>query len=451
MSGDAVAGPARRVGTGGGDASRNRYADLLRVAAIFAVVLGHWLATSITYRGGHLGGQDVLGLLPWTRWLTLAFQVMPVFFLVGGFANAASWTSHRARGEGWAGWLYGRAVRLLAPTTVYVVVAVAAAAACAAAGMDRAVLGQAAWAVALHLWFLPVYLALVAATPALHAAHRRWGLPAAAVLVACGVAANAAFLRFRPPLLGWVDYVLVWGSVHQLGFAWHDGTLTHDRRRPPALAAAGAVALAALVWLGPFPASMVGVPGARVKNSAPPSAALLAYAVGQAGLLLAAEPAARRVLRAPRLWRAVTRANRTVLTLYLWHMAPVVPAAILLYPTGLLPPAAVGSAAWLWQRLIWVVTLAALFVPLAAALRPAERLLPAAPATGPFGHGARVLLAAGTGMAGYALAAIAAHGFAPGGRPPAGVLAAYAAGLLLLAAAGRARVRPFTRSPGLPR
>ena len=35
-------------------AGRNRYADLLRVCAIGAVVLGHWLLTDITYRGGRL-------------------------------------------------------------------------------------------------------------------------------------------------------------------------------------------------------------------------------------------------------------------------------------------------------------------------------------------------------------------------------------------------------------
>ena len=31
---------------------RNRYADLLRVVAIGAVVYGHWILTNITYRHG---------------------------------------------------------------------------------------------------------------------------------------------------------------------------------------------------------------------------------------------------------------------------------------------------------------------------------------------------------------------------------------------------------------
>jgi hypothetical protein len=45
------------------------------------------------------------------------------------------------------------------------------------AGVPRAEVGEAAWLVALQLWFLPVYLLLAALTPALLAAHRRRGLP----------------------------------------------------------------------------------------------------------------------------------------------------------------------------------------------------------------------------------------------------------------------------------
>lgn len=53
---------------------RNRYADLLRVCAIGAVVLGHWLATDVTCRGGPLSGLDALYYVSWGRWLTLFFR-----------------------------------------------------------------------------------------------------------------------------------------------------------------------------------------------------------------------------------------------------------------------------------------------------------------------------------------------------------------------------------------
>jgi hypothetical protein len=33
------------------------------------------------------------------------------------------------------------------------------------------------------------------------------------------------------PLIGYANYLLVWGSMHQWGFAWQDGTLTRARWR----------------------------------------------------------------------------------------------------------------------------------------------------------------------------------------------------------------------------
>ena len=60
----------------------------------------------------------------------------------------------------------------------------------------------------------------------------------------------------------------------------------------------------------------------------PPSIALLAYAAAQAGLALAAEPAATRLLARPRLWRRVTRLNEATMTVYLWHFVPVIVVAV---------------------------------------------------------------------------------------------------------------------------
>lgn len=94
---------------------RSRYADLLRVVAIGGIVYGHWLLTSVTYRNGQLSGADALDYVSWARWVTWAFQVMPVFFLVGGYVNARSWTAHHAAGETWTVWARDRAMRLWWP------------------------------------------------------------------------------------------------------------------------------------------------------------------------------------------------------------------------------------------------------------------------------------------------------------------------------------------------
>lgn len=127
------------------------------------------------------------------------------------------------------------------------------------------------------------------------------------------------------------------------------------------------------------------------------------------------------------------------MTLYLWHMVPVVLAAIALYPTGLMPQPPVGSEGWWLLRVLWVLLLAALLVPLTALLLPVERrigeLLPMD--VGPLRPWAPLALGAGVMLGVFALDRFAVGGFAPAGRLPATTLAAYGAGIVLIAAVPR--------------
>jgi fucose 4-O-acetylase-like acetyltransferase len=438
-------------GTSATQAPRNRYADLLRVLAICFVVLGHWLLTSISYSGGQLSGVSAMSGISWSGWGTLLFQVMPVFFLVGGYANALSWTQHRDDGATWATWVRHRAIRLLRPTSGYVAVVVIAVAAARLAGANAVELAQAGWAVAIQLWFLPVYLLLIALTPALHAAHRRFGLVVPAVMTLAAAGVDAGLLGARLSALGYANYLLVWGTMHQWGFAWRDGTLTRQRWRPYALAAGGIVTLAGLLAWSPFGVNMVGTTTGGVNNTIPPSVALLAFAAAQAGLLLAAEPAMSRLLARARLWQLVSRLNNRVLTVYLWHMVPVVVAALALYPSGILAQPAIGSAGWWALRPAWIACLAILLAPAAIWLARLEQPLlrrPASPSRPPSVL-ATVLVAVGVAAAGVALARITIYGFAPAGQVPAGTVAGYACGVILTLLAGRlARAGSARRTRG---
>jgi Acyltransferase family len=427
---------------------RNRYADLLRVVALGAVVYGHWLLTDVTYHNRQLGGVDALGYVSWGRWGTWLFQVVPVFFLVGGYANARSWMAHRE--HTWPWWIRRRAVRLLRPTTVYVVVAVLAVTGVRLAHIvSPAELAQAGWVVALQLWFLPVYLLLIALTPALLAAHRRWGLAVPTAMAVAAAAVDAAVLRAHLPVIGFANYLLVWGTIHQLGFAWQDGSLTRPRWRPYALAVFGALALAALLRWSPFPVDMIG-DGEHVTNTTPPSIALLAFAAVQAGVLLALEPAVSRLLARPGLWRTVTRLNNKAMTVYLWHMAPVIIIAVAFYPTGVMPQPAIGTAAWWALRLGWFVLLTEVLVLVVVAFAWADRPSRPPPAgTGPPRFASTVILLAGLAAVGVGLARLAIAGFAPAGELPVPALVAYAAGLAAVVAAPLlARWRGPTVHPG---
>ncbi len=415
--------------------TRNLAVDLYRVSGVVLIVLGHWLAGSVTYHDGYFGRQNPLVDQPWTQWLTWIFQAVPTFFLVAGYAGAVSWT-HRRDTEDVSRqtWLRHRLARVLGPTTVYVGLVSAIVVVLDLRHIAGSTLEYAGWAVAMHLWFLAVYLVVVALTPVAIAAQRRWGPLVPAVLAVGVVAVDAVSLGGHLPHLRLLNYLLCWGALYQLGIAWHDGLLAG--RRPALLAGGSAVALALLILLGPYPVSMIGVPGQSLQNTDPPSTAMLAFACTQAGLVITLAPALNRALRAGFVQRLLTTANSNVMALYLWHMIPVVIVAIVGYPAGLLPQPVEGTAEWWLARLEWVVILTLVTVVEMVLLYWGRKFF-AAP-LGMLGtpltdRWAEPIMLAGAAMAAYGLAFVAAEGFAPDGHFPWLTGLIFAVGVQLVA------------------
>lgn len=315
-------------------AHRDRYVDLLRAVAISAVVAGHWLVVHVTDEGGGLSGTSVLDVAAWTRPLTWLFQVMPVFFLVGGYANTASLTSYLRRGGNATGWTLRRTDRLVRPTTTLLAVLAAAALAARAAGVGPQLVGLGVWLAGIPLWFLVAYLAAVVFTPVMYGLHRRFGLAVPVVLAALVGVGDLA--RFAPgvPWPGEANYLFAWLAVHQLGIAWREGALPDRPGVAAPLALLGLAALAGLTVAGPYPVSMVQAAGTEIQNTAPPTLALLALAVTQTGLALLCHRAGNRWLRRPRPWTAVVAVNSVIMTMYLWHMTAVVLGALALHAAG---------------------------------------------------------------------------------------------------------------------
>ncbi len=412
-------------------AQRELSADLYRVLAVVIVVIGHWLLAAVTYRDGRFGYDEVLAELPWTQWLTWFFQVVPVFFVVAGYANAASWTRWHIVGGGEFGpWLRHRMAGILGPTTAYVALLLAIVAVLGWAGTDGSLLITPLWVVALHLWFLPVYLAVVTLTPIAVGAQQRWGLKAPAALVITVALVDAVSLGGHVTGLGWVNYALCWGAIYQFGVAWFGGEWFG--RRPFALAAGAAIVLATVIALGVYPVSMIGVPGQPIRNTSPPTVALLALAAVQAGLLITAAPTVTAWLRRARGRHLLATANQHALALYLWHMVPVVAVALVGYPTGLLPQPDLGSGLWWLWRLVWVSTLsvvtAAELMLLWLGRSLFARPLPSLEVRLPI-RSAELLLVTGGALWAAALWQFAGHGFAPNGHFPTALALIYAAGV----------------------
>src|SRR3954465_9346000 len=101
--------------------SRDRYVDFLRAVSIAVVVCWHWVFSITQWRDGHLTMPNPVGDVPLLWTLTWFLQIMPLFFFVGGYANAASWSATRRNGEWGAGFGQRSLNRFYRPLAVFAV------------------------------------------------------------------------------------------------------------------------------------------------------------------------------------------------------------------------------------------------------------------------------------------------------------------------------------------
>ena len=325
--------------------------------------------------------SDALSLIPWTQWLTWLLQVMPIFFLVGGYVNGLGWQSAQLRQEDYASWLTGRLQRLIVPVLPVLaawtligaffigVFSVGASRFYVSASLLK-IVSQFAL---LPAWFLVVYILMVLLVPLSYRAWQRYGFASFWALTAAAVLVDLLALGVDWRILGWLNYLFVWLAVHQLGFAWQAGRMGGPRRCL-LWAAGGLAALIALVTLGPYPISMVSVAGAEISNSLPPNLTLLALGVCQSGLLLAFEKPARRLLERGALWTATVLINGIIMTIFLWHVTALLLGAGLALATGAGMSLVPGTADWWLTRPLWIAALVIALIPFVALFTRFERI-----------------------------------------------------------------------------
>ncbi|MBQ0848081.1 acyltransferase [Streptomyces sp. BH-SS-21] len=348
-------------------ARRDRGVDALRALAILGVVLGHWLVTALVADGGTLHTSSPLAPMPWLAPVSWAFQTLAVFFLVGGHLATRSYASARARGTTYGRWLGTRLTRLFKPVAAVLGLWAVAVVGLLLTGADMGTVHALLKLALSPLWFLLVLAGLTALTPLVTRVNPLW--PLAVVL-------HVDLVRFGfggPPWLGWVNVAAGWLVPFTLGAAWTRGELT--RRSGWVLLTLGAATTAALVAWGGYPASMVGVPGARISNLDPPTLAAVVFGTAQCGLALLLREPLRRAMRRPVLWAGVAFVNLSAMTVFLWHQT----ALMSVTATGLLMGRLPGlhtrpdDVTWVAFRLAWLPVFALALAVCRAAFHSCEQ------------------------------------------------------------------------------
>jgi fucose 4-O-acetylase-like acetyltransferase len=359
---------------------RNRWVDFLRAVSILAVVCGHWLMAGLYVdEAGTLQRGDLLSVSTWAHWLTWVFQVMPVFFLVGGYSNGVSWDATLRKAEpGQVGkyrdWFASRVQRLITPIFPLLMLWAVLAVILTQAGFPREQIRMATEAALIPVWFLAVYLLVTACTPLTYAAWKRFGWASFAWFVPLAMLTDWLTFTAQVPYVNFTNFLWVFLAIHQLGFAWRDGTF-NNRESALALFVIGLTVLISMTTVyGFYPVSMVSPPG-ELSNSLPPTLALFALGVAQVGLVLALEPWGRKMLDNLNIWTATVLMNGMIMTVYLWHLTAFVLVMtvcwVLLGGFGL--DTVPGSDAWWASRPLWFLVYIAALLPMIAVFARHER------------------------------------------------------------------------------
>lgn len=335
-------------------ADRNRYVDLLRAISISAVVLGHWLIAAPATLGGIVSMDHLLEIQPNSQWLTWLFQVMPVFFFVGGYSNGVSWDGAQAKGLRYSFWLESRLRRLLGPVIPLILLWAVLGIVWHFLGLPEGMIQVGSQISLVPTWFLAIYFVIVMFVPITRWLWRKLGLLSVILPFLMAVLGDVIYFKTDYQWYGWFNYFFIWGAVHQLGYAWQQGRFTGVKASLCLAIAAGSL-LVLLTLFGPYPISLIGVPGADFSNTTPPKLPLIALGLTQIGLLLAIEGPVRRWLSTPKVWTATVLVNGFIMPIFLWHstvMILTIGFCFWLLPIVLsVEP---GSAVWWAYRPVWI-------------------------------------------------------------------------------------------------
>lgn len=363
--------------------------DAARILSLLLVVLIHLLMIGARVTPEGVEMSRPLEAQRWFVPLTWVGQIMPLFFILGGYTGIRSWRSAVDRGDRWWDYVRGRVLRLARPALPFFALWFAVLAVGRMVGIDAELLDGVAVGAGSPLWFLAAFLLAQSLVPWFTRWHERSRWSALLVLFAAAVAVDAVAQYSGLPEFRWLNFAFVWLFVQQLGFFLLDGSLTrlHARRGGTLILLGIAAAAYLLLWAGV--AAGWHSPD-MLHNLNPPMVSLALLGVAQLALFEPVRPALRALMRVRPVQLVAFLVGSRAMSVYLWHL----PVIIALTGVGLLIPGAApdpASPAWWATRPVYYVAVLAIVLLLGGPLSRFERV--------PDALGSREALPAATAVA----------------------------------------------------
>lgn len=325
---------------------RDATIDAVRAACLFVVVLLHSLMVGVELDlDGGLRTSVALSGEPWFSPITWLLQIMPLFFIAGGFAALAQWRRMRADGANAATYVLGRVRRLAVPALLMILAVGAILSLAKGLGADPALLEEASLRIGQPLWFLAVYLGVTALVPVMVWLHEH--LPVVTIVALAAGAVIVDLLHTRSGLpVGYLNLLFVWPLMQQLGFLLSDGACSTWSRKRLVIAASVPIALL-LTLLG------WGWSPDMIENLNPPTVAIALLGAAQFFVLVLARPWLDQLMLGSAVRSLVQRVGGYAMTVYLWHMPLILTLVVVVWAAGW-PLPEPHSAAWWITRIPWI-------------------------------------------------------------------------------------------------
>ncbi|MPT14083.1 MAG: acyltransferase [Microbacterium sp.] len=344
--------PAPAPASSGHAGHRDTGIDVVRALCVLGVVLLHAVMVGVTVSETGPVFENASDGTSWIAPLSWLLQVMPLFFVIGGFSGLLAYRRLRARGGSATAFVAGRVHRLLRPALFTVGAVGVALAVLTVLGVAPDLIAVAGFRYGQPLWFLGVFLLCQALLPALVALHERAPLRTITVLATAAVAVDVLRAVTGTDAVGFLNLAFVWLTMQQLGFLLADGRVDALRRRTRVTTGIGALGvLVALFLIGAYSPDLIA-------NINPPTCALLLVGLIHTILFSLYRAHIGRLSRRRPVAAFTAFVTRRTMTIYLWHM-PVLLAmagatALVALLGGFTLPA-LDSAEWWAARPLWLL------------------------------------------------------------------------------------------------
>jgi surface polysaccharide O-acyltransferase-like enzyme len=337
--------------------TRDLSIDFIRVFAIILVVILHTMMVGLAVTDN---GVKQINILEQESWFSVASwfgQIMPLFFVAGGFASWVGYQSLMKRNGTARDYVRSRAIRLLYPVAIFYSIFFALISLLVIVlGVDANLMNMFLGGIGMPLWFVVGYLICQILVPFLIKAHQTHPFITVLIMFIGIIIVDGIHVVTGQAWVGWFNLFFVWPLVQQIGFFITAPPKQLKYFKSKWWLVLGAAASFTGTWL----LTCIGYNSNMLANLNPPSLPLVFIGLGQTCLFLLLRSHIQKLMTVRAIKNLTLLVGSRAMTIYLWHLPIIVALSGLVIVFPEIIPSPDGGAGWWLYRFLLLIPIALL-------------------------------------------------------------------------------------------